>query len=94
MTTPLTDGNLLSRMWRKFQCWSGRHKRLDVISTFGAAQHVGCPYCGRQIGIHHSLRQCVPWGPEFADLYRDFGHDVDRPLARWQQYRKDAGFLK
>lgn len=73
---------------RKIRCLIGWHRQLDVINTFGAAQHVGCPDCGRQFGIHHGIRAFVPWDADFADMYRSFGHDVDGPLARWNARRR------
>jgi len=73
---------------RKMLCRLGRHKQLDVIQTFGAAEHVGCPDCGRRYAIHHGLRTFLPWDGGFAQLYRDMGHDIDAPLAKWQAYRR------
>lgn len=71
---------------RKLLCKFGRHKRLDVIQTLGAAQHIGCPDCGKRFGIHHGERVIIPWDSDLAQMYRAFGHDVDAPLAKWEKY--------
>jgi len=81
---------VVMKLMTRLLCRFGRHRRLDVIQTFGAAQHIGCPDCGRQFGIHHGVRACVPWDGDFADMYRSFGHDVDGPLAKWQARRAAA----
>jgi hypothetical protein len=75
------------KLVRGIRCRLGFHKVLDVIQTFGAAQHVGCPDCGRDFAIHHGVRAFLPWDAEFADMYRRFGHDVDGPLALWRAVR-------
>lgn len=68
----------------KWLCALTLHPRLEVIQTFGQAQHIGCPRCGRHYAIHHGLRMILPWDADFAKLYADMGYDVDRPLARWR----------
>jgi hypothetical protein len=82
----------MSAILRRLLCRFGWHKSLDVIQTFGAAQHVGCPDCGRQFGIHHSERACIPWDADLADMYTRFGFDIKGPLARWQAYRTARQF--
>jgi hypothetical protein len=76
-------GSLLT----KVRCKLGRHKRLDVIQTFGAAQHIGCPDCGREMAIHHGMRACLPWDSEIEQLYRDMGYDTAAPHRRWKHLR-------
>jgi hypothetical protein len=73
---------------RHILCRFGHHRQLDVIQTFGSAQRIGCPDCGRQFGIHHGMRSIVPWDSDLEQMYRDFGHDTAAPVARWQAYRK------
>lgn len=70
--------------WRKFMCAAGMHKRLQVIQTFGAAQHVGCPYCEREFAIHHGMRVVVPWDSDFSELYEDMGYDTRKARAAWR----------
>ena len=65
------------------RCRLGWHRRLQVIQSFGEAQHIGCPNCGRQEAIHHGLRTVIPWDAELAQLYRDMGYDVDGATRRW-----------
>lgn len=77
----------MRRFIRKFFCRFGWHKRLDVIQTFGSAQHIGCPDCGKQFAIHHGLRAFVPWNADFADLYQSMGYDIEGPAHRWAAER-------
>lgn len=80
-------------IWRKMMCGIGRHKRLDLIQTFGMAQRVGCPHCGKQFAIHHGFQSSISWGAEVESMYRLFGHtDMDEKHASWQRYRADCGF--
>ena len=72
----------------KIRCRLGWHKRLDVIQRFGAAEHIGCPDCGRRYAIHHGMKVCIPWDDEAKTMYEAFGHDVDGPLSRWNSYRE------
>jgi len=71
-------------MWQKIKCFIRWHGRLDVIQTFGAAQHVGCPYCRTEYAIHHRMQAFVPWSPAFDDLYQRMGYDTDRATSRWR----------
>lgn len=80
-------------IWQRLKCRMGWHPRLDIIQTFGAAQHIGCPYCGKELAIHHGVRAVVPWDSEFAEMYQRFGHDTDAETAKWQAYRRAAGFV-
>jgi len=75
----------MSKLLTAIRCRIGWHKRLHVIQTFGSAQHIGCPDCGRQYGIHHGLRTVIRWDADLADLYRSMGHDVDGPLREWRR---------
>lgn len=74
-------------LFRRIMCRLGNHRRLDVIQSFGAAEHIGCPDCGRELAIHHGVRTVIPWDGELAQMYRDFGHDVDAANAKWRAYR-------
>lgn len=78
----------MGRLWRRLLCRLGKHKRLNVIQSFGPAQHIGCPDCGRQFGIHHGVRGVVPWDADLADMYRGAGYDIEGPLSRWHSYRR------
>lgn len=75
------------RAFRRIMCRFGRHKQLDVIQTFGAAEHVGCPDCGRRYAIHHGERVILPWDSGFSQLYSNMGFDTEAPLAKWQKHR-------
>lgn len=74
-------------LWRKVACRLGWHPRLMVIQTFGAAQHIGCPYCRREYGIHHGMRTVIPWDSELAEMYELMGYDVQSPARRWRAYK-------
>lgn len=67
------------------------HSRLDVIQTFGAAQHIGCPYCKREFGIHHGMRAIIPWDSDVAEMYQFMGYDTETPTRRWRAHVKQAG---
>ena len=75
-------------LFKKLRCRIGMHQQLDVIQTFGSAQRIGCPDCGKTFGIHHGVRACIPWDAELEDMYRMFGHDTTAPFSRWDAYRK------
>ena len=81
----------MSKLLTRIRCRIGWHKCLDIINTFGSAQHIGCPDCGRQFGIHHDMRVVIPWDSALASMYESFGHDVKGPLAKWQKYRIAVG---
>jgi len=81
----------LTAIVRRFRCRFGWHKGYDVIQTFGAAQHIGCPDCGCQFGIHHGVRSIIPWDEDLASMYTDFGYDVGGPLNRWKARRALGG---
>lgn len=70
-------------VWRKLMCRIGNHRRLDVIQTFGSAQHIGCPDCKKQYGIHHGMLAVVSWNSEFDDLYQRMGFDTEQATKRW-----------
>lgn len=80
---------VITKFWRSLLCRFKLHRSLNVIQTFGAAQHIGCPDCGEQMGIHHGMRAVIPWDPELAQLYKDMGYDVDAATARWQAWRRE-----
>lgn len=67
MTQSPGMGETIPGLWRKLMCRLGLHKSLDVIESFGAGQHIGCPYCGREFGIHHGMQVVVPWTGEFDE---------------------------
>jgi alkylation response protein AidB-like acyl-CoA dehydrogenase len=71
---------------RLIGCRLGWHRRLDVIQTFGAAQHIGCPDCRREMGIHHGVRTVVPWDSDLEQLYRGMGYDTETPTSRWYAF--------
>lgn len=77
----------------KVRCAIGWHPRFDIIQSFGSAQHIGCPHCGAEKGIHHGMRAVVPWDAELADLYDMLGYETSAATAKWQEYRKAAGFV-
>jgi len=72
---------------RKIKCRFAFHPRLDVIQTFGSAQHIGCPYCKREYGIHHGERVVIPWTPDLAELYDFMGYDTETASERWRRYK-------
>lgn len=72
---------------RAVKCRFWMHPRLDVIQTFGSAQHIGCPYCRREYGIHHGMQAVIPWTSELAELYGWMGYDTEEASARWRRYR-------
>lgn len=69
------------------RCRFGLHRRLQIIQSFGASQHIGCPDCGREWGIHHGMRAVASWDPELDQLYRDMGYDTAAATARWRERR-------
>lgn len=71
--------------FRKLGCRFYMHPRLDVIQSFGSAQHVGCPYCRRQYGMHHGMQVVIPWTPDLAELYQLMGYDTETATQRWQR---------
>lgn len=77
----------MGEMWRRFWCKLNLHPRLDVIQTFGSAQHIGCPYCRREFGIHHVVQAVIPWTLELDELYRVMGYDTAAASQRWRRYR-------
>lgn len=80
------------RLFHAIRCRLGFHSSLNVIQSFGSAQHIGCPRCGLQMGIHHGMRAVIPWEPDLAQLYIDTGYDVATFTARWQAWRRQKGF--
>jgi len=72
---------------QRIACRFGMHPRLDVIQTFGAAQHIGCPYCRREFGIHHGERIIIPWDSELAELYQMMGHETEAASQRWRRVK-------
>lgn len=68
-------------------CRMGRHPKFDLIQSYGTAERIGCPRCGREMAIHHGLRTIVPWDSELAQMYRDMGYDVDAATVKWQRHR-------
>ena len=78
----------MKRHLKNLLCWFGFHGRMDVIQTFGSAEHIGCPSCGRRYAIHHGMKACIPWSDEAKSMYEAFGYDIDGPLAKWDSYRE------
>lgn len=78
----------IARLWRRAMCRLGLHKRLDIIQSFGQAQHIGCPDCGRRFGIHHGMRTVVPWDGRFDEMYEFMGYDIKGAERRWQERRQ------
>jgi hypothetical protein len=74
--------------FRRLRCRLGYHRVLRVIQTFGSAQHIGCPDCGREMAIHHGMRAVLPWDSEIDQLYRDSGYDTETPSRRWRASRE------
>lgn len=70
---------------RRIRCRLNLHPRLDVIQTFGAAQHIGCPYCRREFGIHHGERVVVPWDSDLAEMYDFLGYKTAESTRRWRR---------
>lgn len=70
----------------RIKCKLNMHPKLMVIQTFGSAQHVGCPYCKKEYGIHHGMRAVIPWTPDLAELYQWMGYDTEGPSRRFRQY--------
>lgn len=79
------------KWFRRLLCRFGKHKRLDVIQDFGSGQHVGCPDCGAEFGVHHGARAFLPWDGELEDLYTRNGYDVPKARCRWRAYRFGGG---
>ncbi len=77
------------RLGRKLLCRLNLHRKLEVIQSFGTAQHIGCPDCGREYGIHHGERVVIPWTPELAELYECMGYDTALPSQRWRRYQRN-----
>lgn len=78
----------------RIRCRLGFHRALNVIQSFGAAQHIGCPRCGREMGIHHGVGAVIPWEPDLEQLYRDAGYDTAAATAQWQRWRADKGYIR
>lgn len=72
---------------QRFFCWLNMHPKLDVIQSFGSAQHIGCPYCRREWGIHHGERVLIPWSPDLAEMYDFMGYETEAASERWRQYK-------
>lgn len=85
---------MIRKLWHAVRCRLGRHKSLDVIQNYGAAEHIGCPRCGQQMAIHHGMQAVIPWTPDVEQLYRDFGYDTAAATTKWQAWRRTFGFLK
>lgn len=79
--------NALLALWRRFACFLSYHPKLDVIQSFGTAQHIGCPYCRREMAIHHGLHVVIPWDQDLALLYQMMGYDVETPTMRWRRVK-------
>lgn len=77
----------LTSIIRSVRCRLNLHPRLDVIQTFGSAQHIGCPHCRREFGIHHGMQAVIPWSPDLAELYQMMGYDTETPSLRWRRCR-------
>ena len=77
------------KWWHAIRCKLGHHKSLNVIQTFGAQKHIGCPRCGRQMGMHGGLRIVIPWDDELDQLYQDMGYDTVAATAAWEKWRKE-----
>jgi len=68
---------------RKLLCRLGFHKRLQLIQSFGAAQHIGCPHCRREFGIHHGAQTVVAWDADLEEMYVFMGYDVVAARRAW-----------
>jgi hypothetical protein len=77
----------LAALIQKLLCRLNHHPRLEVIQTFAAAQHIGCPACRREFGIHHGERIVIPWDSELDSLYELMGYEVEAPARRWRAAR-------
>lgn len=65
----------LTKAWRALLCRLNHHRKLDVIQSFGSAQHIGCPDCGREYGIHHGMHAVIPWTADLNEIYLLMGYD-------------------
>lgn len=74
-------------LWQRIRCKLSMHSRLDVIQSFGAGQHIGCPHCGREFAIHHGDQIVVPWDSSFDELYQMCGYDTEAASKRWRRAR-------
>ena len=82
------------KVLHSIRCALGYHRTLNVIQSFGAAQHIGCPRCGKEMGIHSGIRAVIPWDSDLEQLYRDMGHDTAAATTAWQRWRRQRGFVK
>ena len=78
----------LTKAFHAIRCRLGLHKSLDVIQSFGSAQHIGCPRCGKQFGIHHGMRTVIPWESDLESMYDRLGYDTAAAIDKWQRYRR------
>lgn len=85
MTAPF-----MPTVFRRLMCRLGYHHSLNVIQSFGAAKHVGCPDCRREFGMHDGMRAFLPWDGDIEALYTDCGYDVPKYRAAWRAWI-DAG---
>lgn len=81
------------KLLQRLRCRLGFHGGLNVIQSFGSAEHIGCPRCGRQMGIHHGMRAVIPWESDLEQLYRDMGYDTAAAMGAWQEWRRVKGFV-
>jgi hypothetical protein len=44
------------------------------------SRKVGCTRCGKECGMHDSVRAFVPWDGELEQLYRDIGQWPDAKI--------------
>lgn len=85
---------MIDALIHRIRCALGHHRALNVIQSFGAAQHIGCPRCGKEMGIHHGMRAVIPWDPDLEQLYRDMGHDTAKATEAWQRWRHERGHVR
>ena len=79
---------------RRLLCKLDCHRVLHVIQSYGAAQHIGCPDCRRQMAIHHGMRAVLPWDSEIEQLYQDFGYDTYAATRQWYERLERLAHLK
>jgi hypothetical protein len=73
-------------IWQRIMCKLSYHPKLHVIQSFGSAQHIGCPPCGREMAIHHGQRVVIPWDSELSEMYQFMGYDTDAATAKWRSH--------
>ncbi len=57
--------------WREWWCFAW-HRTLRVVRDYGRHQHVRCPKCGCEFGVHSDVRTVLPWRLIGADIERGY----------------------